>query len=345
MIINVIADYKREAGYQGGGKMKLSRVDIKLLQVFDIVVKHGGFAAAEAELGISSSTISNHMSNLEKRLGVRLCNRGRGGFFLTDEGSRIHEALKTLFKATQDFESELGALRGHLIGSIKVAVADATVGDPNNVLPLALSSFNREAPNVTVSLYLERSEVMQEQVMSGTYHCAIGNFPHLSSSLVRNKLYRERHLLYVGSQHALFERRDDEITEDMIVRQPIVGRHYWGPTEQKRFCVGPPKAFTDHVEPIISFLLSGVYIGFLPEHFANIWVEKGLLRSLRPEKYCFLCDFDLITQKGPTRSQVLQRFCSHIVQAYRTLPEYLVEMRDLSVQGGVRTRYVPACSS
>ncbi|MFC3205516.1 LysR family transcriptional regulator [Aquamicrobium soli] len=284
--------------------------------MFDTVVKHGGFASAEASLNISSSTISNHMANLESRLGVRLCNRGRGGFFLTDEGSRVYEASKALFKARRDFESELGALRGHLIGSIKIAVADATVDDPNNKLPVALRTFNKAAPNVTVSLYLERSEVMQEQVLSGAYHCGIGNFPHLSSSLIRNKLYRERHLLYAGSGHVLFGRPDAEITEDMIIRQPIVGRHYWGPTEQKRFRVGPPKAFTDHVEPIVSFLLSGVYIGFLPEHFAGSWVERGLLRPLCPEKYCFLCDFDLITKRGPTRSQVLQKFCSHIVEAY-----------------------------
>lgn len=46
------------------------------------VVKCGGFSAAQAELNMSQSHISMHIGSLEKRLGYRLCERGKGGFRL-----------------------------------------------------------------------------------------------------------------------------------------------------------------------------------------------------------------------------------------------------------------------
>ncbi|MGH8844684.1 MAG: helix-turn-helix domain-containing protein, partial [Advenella sp.] len=54
--------------------------DLRLLRVFRTVAKMGSFTAAESALGITRSAISLHMSDLEKRLGMRLCQRGRAGF-------------------------------------------------------------------------------------------------------------------------------------------------------------------------------------------------------------------------------------------------------------------------
>src|SRR5450432_1060626 len=63
----------------------LSEGDIRLLRVFAKVVEAGGFSAAQIELNVSQSTISTHMTALEQRLRVRLCERGRSGFRLTEK--------------------------------------------------------------------------------------------------------------------------------------------------------------------------------------------------------------------------------------------------------------------
>ena len=53
-------------------------VDLRLLRVFKAVADCGGMAAAELELNIAMSTISRHVKDLEQRLGLVLCRRGRG---------------------------------------------------------------------------------------------------------------------------------------------------------------------------------------------------------------------------------------------------------------------------
>ncbi len=66
---------------------QLSDTDLRLLKIYRKVVECGGFSAAEIALQISRAAISMAMNDLETRLGLRLCQRGRGGFALTEEGA------------------------------------------------------------------------------------------------------------------------------------------------------------------------------------------------------------------------------------------------------------------
>ena len=66
--------------------------DLRLLKVFTAVVESGGYTAAQAEMNIGASTISNHMTELEQRLGAKLCQRGRVGF-QPDKGEQLGHPL------------------------------------------------------------------------------------------------------------------------------------------------------------------------------------------------------------------------------------------------------------
>src|ERR1700680_543661 len=76
--------------------MQVQDTDLKLLRIFETIVRCGGFAAAQPILNIGASSISEYMSQLETRLGLRLCERGRAGFRLTEEGAELHAAAQRL---------------------------------------------------------------------------------------------------------------------------------------------------------------------------------------------------------------------------------------------------------
>jgi hypothetical protein len=59
---------------------QVSDFDIRLLRIFRSVVECGGFSAAETVLGIGRSAISQQMSDLEQRLGLRCANAVVPGF-------------------------------------------------------------------------------------------------------------------------------------------------------------------------------------------------------------------------------------------------------------------------
>jgi DNA-binding transcriptional LysR family regulator len=61
---------------------RLDNIDLRLLRVFVAVVEAHGFSEAQFALNLSASTLSTHLAALERKLGGRLCDRGRGGFRL-----------------------------------------------------------------------------------------------------------------------------------------------------------------------------------------------------------------------------------------------------------------------
>lgn len=109
--------------------MQISDTDLRLLRVFVTIARCGGFTPAQAELNVSQSTISNQMRALETRLGVRLCQRGRQGFRLTEQGRALLHSADELFRSLEQFQVDTAALRGDLTGELRVGVVDGTMTD------------------------------------------------------------------------------------------------------------------------------------------------------------------------------------------------------------------------
>ena len=103
----------------------LSNPDLHLLRVFLSVVESGGFSKAQIALNVSQSTISTQMIDLETRLGMRLCRRGRAGFALTDEGHEVFKYAKDLVQDCDEFVGKVNGIRGDLIGELRIATADS----------------------------------------------------------------------------------------------------------------------------------------------------------------------------------------------------------------------------
>src|SRR4029079_18038337 len=89
---------------------RLSDIDIRLLRHFVTVVEAGGFSLAAARLNVSESTISQQMSDLEARLGMRLCDRGRVGVRLTRHGDEVYKATVELLEDMSRFRDRLAVL-------------------------------------------------------------------------------------------------------------------------------------------------------------------------------------------------------------------------------------------
>ena len=62
-----------------GGMGRRDNIDLRLLGVFVTLAEAQGFAEAQFALNLSASTLSTHLSALERKTGGRLCDRGRGG--------------------------------------------------------------------------------------------------------------------------------------------------------------------------------------------------------------------------------------------------------------------------
>ena len=116
-------------------------MDLRLLKVFKSVVECGGMAAAELELNIGTSTVSRHVKDLETRLGLVLCRRGRAGFALTAEGQRVYDETLRLLASVDAFRGSIDDIHHRMGGQLEVALFDKTATNPQARIGEAIARF------------------------------------------------------------------------------------------------------------------------------------------------------------------------------------------------------------
>lgn len=288
--------------------IQLHDVDLKLLKVFDAVVRCGGFSAAQAELNVGQSTISMQIGQLEVRLGVRLCQRGRSGFMLTEQGRAIHQATQRLFGAIENFRIEAHAQKRAVAGTLQLGVIDNTVTDSHSPLRRAVSAFLASGPDIQINLYIGSPSELEQRVLDGRLHVAIGHFPDPVSGLSCTGLYEELHGLYCGRQHALLRRAAaSAITREQLKDAQVVSRGYLRRQDLKLLQVEAASSSADNVEAQAILILSGAFIGFLPRHYAQAWVARGELVPLLADQMQLRSRFSTITRRAPP-APLVERF-------------------------------------
>ena len=75
--------------------------DLNAMYLFAKVVEHGGYTAAARALGMQTSKISRHVTDLEKELGVRLLNRTTRRMSVTDIGQTFYQHCAALVAEAQ----------------------------------------------------------------------------------------------------------------------------------------------------------------------------------------------------------------------------------------------------
>lgn len=299
--------------------MQIQDTDLKLLRVFDVIVQCGGFAAAQSVLNMGASSISEYMAQLETRLGLRLCERGRGGFRLTEDGARLHAAAQRLLGAVETFHMEAGALRNQLQGVLRFGLIEATLTDLHSPLPLAIRNFGQAAPEVRLDVQIEAPGSMAQHVLDGRLHLAVGPFPTQIPGLSYTPLYRETQGLYCASTHPLSRRASQRVPVTALSRYRLASRTYLGAQELKLLRMPQAAATVDNVEGRAMLILSGNYIGFLPPHYAQPWVDSGLLLRVDPQRYVTHLNFDIITRKSADLARVVQAFHDQLLCAAEQL--------------------------
>ncbi|AXE31049.1 LuxR family transcriptional regulator [Chromobacterium phragmitis] len=292
---------------------QVSDFDIRLLRLFRAVAECGGFSAAEGVLGISRSAISLQMGDLEKRLGIRLCQRGRAGFALTDEGREVLRASQTLLAALEDFRGEVNLLHRQLRGELNIGIVNNLVTLPRMRVTGALKALSEQGPEVKISIGMMTPSDIETGLLDGQLHAGVVPLIQPLSGLDYLPLYEERSQLYCSREHPLFSRPDADMSEADLAAANAVAPGYRLPPQaqalQQRLT---PAATASDREGIAFLILSGRYIGYLPDHFAAAWVAQGMMRPLRPD----ICHYDaplaLAVRRGRRANLVLERFLQEL---------------------------------
>lgn len=260
---------------------QVSKVDIHLLRVFCVVVDAEGFSNAQVVLNVSTSTISRQISELETRLGMRLCDRGRTGFRVTEKGDTVYQAAQKLFVALGEFQETVDGSRGRLFGHLALGVIENWASNNSAPIVRSLSKFTAMAPDVRIELHSLAPNDIEFAVLDGKVPIGIGPFHSPKPGLVYNDICKETVCLYCGSGHPLFaidcpEEQEKQLRKSLFAKRAYLNEEAVAPKTRNL----PSNAIGHQMEAIALLILTDRYVGYLPSYFAKDWVAGGRMKNI-----------------------------------------------------------------
>ncbi len=285
---------------------RLADTDLRLLRIYKTVVEAGGFAAAEVNLGISRAAISVAISDLETRLNLRLCQRGRAGFSVTNEGEKVYQSSMQLFTAIESFRTEVNSFHDQLQGEFNIGITDNLVTMPHMHITNSLGQLKQQGPQVQINISMIPSQRIEQGILDGHLHAGVIADTHRLPELEYQPLYTEDSRLYCSHDHPLFARATLVENKKRLANYDAVAPAYAQTADIKLHYQGlnATATATDR-EGVVFLILTGAYIGYLPVHVAQRWVDQGKMRELAPEQCQFATNFAIITRKGRRHNSIL----------------------------------------
>jgi DNA-binding transcriptional LysR family regulator len=174
------------------------------------VVERGGFTAAGRALGMSKSTLSYRMQQLESQLGVRLLNRSSRRFAPTQAGEQFYQHALSMVAAAE--EAEILARQRVKVPSGVIRFT-AAIGTAQFALRDILMNFMREFPTINL---VEQVTSRQVDLLAENIDVAIRAHSAAlpDSTLVRRTLATAPWILVAGAA-ALKKKRLPQAPEDL----------------------------------------------------------------------------------------------------------------------------------
>lgn len=243
---------------------------LRELKTFVAVVRHGTFAAAGQQVGLSQSAVSAQMRVLEQGLGVRLFDRSGRSALLNAAGRHalpLAEQMLGLY-AQMALPTALAEWQGELkVG----AIATLQTG----LLPEALPRFRAAAPRVELKLVPGVSLNLLSQVDAGELDLALLIKPpfELPKELLQVSLAREPFVLITP----LSVSGNDPL--HILAEQPFVryDRRSFGGRRVNQFLreqqVHVQEALElDELEAIVRMVECGLGVSLIPR--AGLWLQR-----------------------------------------------------------------------
>lgn len=287
--------------------------DLHLLRLFVTVAEAGGFSAAQGVLGLSQPTISQRMAQLETRLGYRLCSRGKGGFALTEKGALLLDATRDLLLDIERFRQQANGVAGRLLGTVRVGMAENQDKAVNLRLAAAIAAFRRRAEAVQLELISAPPAELERLLLEQRLDYAISYFSGNQAAFDYQPLFEERQRLYCGAGHVLFGVTG--VTHERLLEMDQVRHPYRFLKGGEPFQSRRSMAVAEQIESVLTLVLSGRHIGYLPRHYAQTWEAEGLLWALDPG-LDFVVPFTLARHRAQGVGEAQQAFAQDLLAAF-----------------------------
>lgn len=189
------------------------------MALFALVAECGSFTAAAERVGLPKSSVSQRISQLEQRLGIRLMNRTTRQLNLTFAGERYLLHCQEMMQASERAEQAIANLRENPSGRLRIT---SPAGIGATLLARCNAEFLQLYPDVTLDVSV--SDDIRDLVQEGFDIALRTGQPQDSSLIGRRVGYCERTL--VASKHYL-EQHAPITHPQQLAEHRCIAHHAW----------------------------------------------------------------------------------------------------------------------
>ncbi len=295
------------------------------MAIFCRVVEVGSFSAVANERDISPSSVSKHISALEKRLGTQLLGRTTRQLNPTDAGCEYYNYCTQMLEELSEVEISVSRYQSETSGTLHLAIP-VTFGELH--ILHALWEFHEKYPDMNIELTMDDRKI--DLVREGV-DLAIQIGPLADSSMVARKIGTTKRL-FVASPEYLAKHGEPETPVDLeqhncVVLSSMIAPGEWQYTGPKgrgkvrlsgNLTVNNPAALREAV-------LAGVGLAATPVWLVHEGIEQGRLKVILKGYVPIELDINAVYRK---RLYVQQKVILMIDHLRETFKRTLEKMRD-----------------
>jgi len=189
--------------------------DLKQLRSFLEVLKEKSLTKASLNLKIGQATISHHLNNLEKNLGVTLIERTSQNFIITTEGKVFEKFCQKFFQKIEDLKKEIS--KENLEKNIKIG---ASTIPSAYILPNLIAKIKSSEPKINLKIETSDSREVVEMIKEGKIEIGLVGKKIQHPSLIYEQIYKDK-IVLIGSIDS-----PEKISLNELKKFPFINREY-----------------------------------------------------------------------------------------------------------------------
>lgn len=265
------------------------------LQVFLTAAETLNFSRAAEKLGLSQPSITQHIHQLESRLGVPLFIRKGRKMALSEAGMALVPLARQILLVHSRAEELMQSLRGEIIGHLTIGCS-TTPG--KYMLPIILGRFMAQHPRVQATVHVTPRAMALEMLRKGEVDFAFSSsFDELDRHIEFRPFYHEPVLLIAPLDHPWAAQ--GEVSLDDLLGECFIMREEGSGTYRVVHNALAKRGLNIHdlrivltlgnSEAIVIAVEKGIGVGFVPQSAVD-HVGKGKVAIVR------IRDVDLVEE-------------------------------------------------
>lgn len=202
-------------------------MDLNIIKTFITAAEFNHFRKAAERLYISQPTVTVHIKQLEKELGVVLFERDGKKIKLTEAGRFYLQNAKRLIEVYDEGITDIQSFSQGYTTTLKMAISPLIA---DNVLPFVLKQYLENHPQVEISVEIIESAEIEKAVLEERVDIGLSCLPCFSPELEQTLLFSDKVILVAPHDGRDFESAPPLDEEELLASNYLLTHNhpsYW----------------------------------------------------------------------------------------------------------------------